>query len=240
MDDTTPPRDDVTVRNLRPDDLEALIALDAKVVGRRRDEFLKLKLRQTFADSGIAVSLAAEVDGRLVGFLLARVYYGEFGVTERVAALAPRFARIHADWFVRGGIRTFVTAEHRAKAVVCFQSCGTRRALAKTHRHLRALMVGHLRDEKDPRTYIPQTPVAETSTKQSGHIARTTSSDGSAACPSRQCQRKRASPASPFHSVCSATGATRIASRSPGSSPACFGSSTTRPVVRRIVSLSSC
>ncbi len=87
MDDTTPPRDDVTVRNLRPDDLEALIALDAKVVGRRRDEFLKLKLRQTFADSGIAVSLAAEVDGRLVGFLLARVYYGEFGVTERVAAL---------------------------------------------------------------------------------------------------------------------------------------------------------
>jgi ribosomal protein S18 acetylase RimI-like enzyme len=87
MHDPTPPRDDVTVRNLRPDDLEALIALDAKVVGRRRDEFLKLKLRQAFADSGIAVSLAAEVDRRVVGFLLARVYYGEFGVTERVAAL---------------------------------------------------------------------------------------------------------------------------------------------------------
>jgi 7-cyano-7-deazaguanine reductase len=32
-----------------------------------------------------------------------------------VAAIRPRFARIHADWFVRGGIRTFVTAEHRAK-----------------------------------------------------------------------------------------------------------------------------
>ena len=32
-----------------------------------------------------------------------------------VAAVAPRFARIHADWFVRGGIRTYVTAEHRAK-----------------------------------------------------------------------------------------------------------------------------
>jgi 7-cyano-7-deazaguanine reductase len=32
-----------------------------------------------------------------------------------VAATAPRFARIHADWFVRGGIRTYVTAEHRAK-----------------------------------------------------------------------------------------------------------------------------
>ena len=30
-----------------------------------------------------------------------------------VRAIAPRFVRIHADWFVRGGIRTFVTAEQR-------------------------------------------------------------------------------------------------------------------------------
>ena len=32
-----------------------------------------------------------------------------------VQAIRPRFARIHADWYVRGGIRTFVTAEHRRK-----------------------------------------------------------------------------------------------------------------------------
>jgi 7-cyano-7-deazaguanine reductase len=32
-----------------------------------------------------------------------------------VRAIAPRFVRIHADWFVRGGIRTFVTAEQRKK-----------------------------------------------------------------------------------------------------------------------------
>jgi 7-cyano-7-deazaguanine reductase len=32
-----------------------------------------------------------------------------------VKAIAPRFIRIHADWFVRGGIRTYVTAEHRKK-----------------------------------------------------------------------------------------------------------------------------
>ena len=32
-----------------------------------------------------------------------------------VAAIRPRFARIHADWFVRGGIRTYVTVEHRAR-----------------------------------------------------------------------------------------------------------------------------
>jgi putative glycosyltransferase (TIGR04348 family) len=47
-----------------------------------------------------------------------------------------------------------VPAAHRTKCVVCFQSTPARRALPKTTRHLRALMVGHLRDEKDPRTYL--------------------------------------------------------------------------------------
>ena len=32
-----------------------------------------------------------------------------------VAAIRPRFVRIHANWFVRGGIGTEVTAEHRKK-----------------------------------------------------------------------------------------------------------------------------
>jgi 7-cyano-7-deazaguanine reductase len=36
-------------------------------------------------------------------------------LSDLVAAMQPRFARIHADWFVRGGIRTYVTAEHRAR-----------------------------------------------------------------------------------------------------------------------------
>jgi 7-cyano-7-deazaguanine reductase len=36
-------------------------------------------------------------------------------VSDLVQAIAPRFVRLHADWFVRGGIRTFVTAEHRKK-----------------------------------------------------------------------------------------------------------------------------
>jgi 7-cyano-7-deazaguanine reductase len=36
-------------------------------------------------------------------------------LSDIVAAIAPRFVRIHADWFVRGGIRTFVTAEHRKR-----------------------------------------------------------------------------------------------------------------------------
>ena len=36
-------------------------------------------------------------------------------LSDLVAAISPRFVRIHADWFVRGGIRTYVTVEHRKK-----------------------------------------------------------------------------------------------------------------------------
>jgi 7-cyano-7-deazaguanine reductase len=36
-------------------------------------------------------------------------------VDDIVKAIQPRFVRLHADWFVRGGIRTFVAAEHRKK-----------------------------------------------------------------------------------------------------------------------------
>ncbi len=42
----------------------------------------------------------------------------------------------------------------RDKASVCLQSSPSRRTLPKTRRHLRALMVGHLREEKSPQTYF--------------------------------------------------------------------------------------
>ncbi len=77
----------IVVRNLRPKDLEAVIALDAKIIGRRRDEYFKLKLKQALSDTGVMISLAVEVKTAFAGYLLARVYYGEFGISERVAVL---------------------------------------------------------------------------------------------------------------------------------------------------------
>jgi ribosomal protein S18 acetylase RimI-like enzyme len=77
----------VLVRNLRTGDLEAVIALDARIVGRRREEYFRVKLQQSLAETGIKVSLAAERGGLFCGFLLARVYYGEFGTMEPVAVL---------------------------------------------------------------------------------------------------------------------------------------------------------
>lgn len=45
-------------------------------------------------------------------------------------------------------------ADLRFKTRVVLQSCAARQSLTKTQRHLRALMVGHLRDEKSPQTYF--------------------------------------------------------------------------------------
>jgi putative glycosyltransferase (TIGR04348 family) len=44
--------------------------------------------------------------------------------------------------------------EHQAKTRVIHQSTVTRQTLPKTPRHLRVVMVGHLREEKDPRTLM--------------------------------------------------------------------------------------
>jgi ribosomal protein S18 acetylase RimI-like enzyme len=90
----------IVVRNLRPEDLEAVTALDAKIVGRRRDEYFKSKLQQNLVETGIKVSLAAEVDEAFCGFLLARVHYGEFGRMEPVAVL-DTFG-VHPDFRQQG------------------------------------------------------------------------------------------------------------------------------------------
>jgi putative glycosyltransferase (TIGR04348 family) len=66
--------------------------------------------------------------------------------TQRSLALADRLIVLHES------APADVPAEHRGKCVVCFQSTGARRRLAKTGRHLRALAVGHLRAVKDPLT----------------------------------------------------------------------------------------
>lgn len=91
---------EITVRQLHPRDLAAVIALDARVSGREREEYFKLKLKQALSDTGIQVSLGAERDGLFVGFLLARVYYGEFGALEKVAVLDT--LAVHPDFTGRG------------------------------------------------------------------------------------------------------------------------------------------
>lgn len=77
----------LTIRPLRGNDLDAVVAIDRSVVGRPRIPFYERRLAHLEREPDAFVALAAERDGALAGFLLARLYEGEFGGDAPEAAL---------------------------------------------------------------------------------------------------------------------------------------------------------
>jgi len=100
METTLETSDRVVVRRLRPDDLQRVIGVDAKIVGRERSQFFAAVLERNLRDTGVQVSLAAELDGLFAGYLLARAWYGEFGTMEPYAVLES--FGVHPDWRGQG------------------------------------------------------------------------------------------------------------------------------------------
>lgn len=80
-------RDIIPVRSMREDDLSAVVRIDTRVTGRNRQSYYERKMQESLHESGIRVSLIAEVDGQIVGFVMARVDFGEFGQAEPEAVL---------------------------------------------------------------------------------------------------------------------------------------------------------
>ena len=117
--------------------------------GRPADAMLALHARRSAAS--IAAWAAQRPRKPLAVVLTGTDLYRDIrhdAAAQRSLALAERLVVLHE------GAPADVPAEHRAKCVVCFQSTAQRRTLPKTAHHLRALMVGHLRAEKDPATYF--------------------------------------------------------------------------------------
>ena len=79
--------DAVEVRTLTSADLDQVVRIDKEWTGRNRREYYQLKLKEAERDTGVKISLAALLDGQIAGFLLGRLYYGEFGRPEPVALL---------------------------------------------------------------------------------------------------------------------------------------------------------
>ena len=92
--------DELPVRSMTDRDLPAIVRLDRKITGRDRTAYLARKASEVLRQSGIRVSLVAEVEGQFAGFLMARVDFGDFGRTEPTAVLDtigvdPAYARRH-------------------------------------------------------------------------------------------------------------------------------------------------
>jgi len=62
----------VVVRELRPADLDAVVRIDGRLTGSPRPEYFQRKLDEAIRESGVRISLAAEIDGMFVGFLASR------------------------------------------------------------------------------------------------------------------------------------------------------------------------
>lgn len=77
----------VSVRRLRPDDLERTIAIDRAHTGRLRRRFFEKRLDAARKHPEDFIHVGATRDGALVGFAFARVREGEFGRDEPSAAL---------------------------------------------------------------------------------------------------------------------------------------------------------
>jgi GNAT superfamily N-acetyltransferase len=73
-------RTEISVRAVEPSDLDAIIRIDEKLSGQTRKEYWQRRL-DIAALRPPWMSLVAEMDGRLVGFLFGWVGESEFGIS---------------------------------------------------------------------------------------------------------------------------------------------------------------
>jgi len=80
-------RDKVMVRSLTQEDLDRVVGIDQKITGQNHRAFFQRKFQEVLFESGVRLSLVAEMEGMVVGFMMARVDFGEFGRTASEAVI---------------------------------------------------------------------------------------------------------------------------------------------------------
>ncbi|MEW6375588.1 MAG: GNAT family N-acetyltransferase [Thermodesulfobacteriota bacterium] len=91
------PLGNVKIRPLKKEDLEAIVEIDQKVLGDERRDYWERKLELMKTKSSF-VSLVAEVEGKVVGFILGDISGWEFGVPETIGwidtiGIAPEYQK---------------------------------------------------------------------------------------------------------------------------------------------------
>ena len=80
--------DNIVIRPVRKEDLPVLITIDEASVGEKRERYLEQKLEEALDKKWrMIASNVIEFDGEVVGFLIAEVITGEFGLPESVARI---------------------------------------------------------------------------------------------------------------------------------------------------------
>ncbi len=79
--------DQVPVRTMKQSDLRKIVSIDKAGTGQDRSEYYERKQYESLHETGVRVSLVAELEEYPVGFIMARVDFGEFGHTSSEAAM---------------------------------------------------------------------------------------------------------------------------------------------------------
>ena len=75
--------ENVKIRILRYEDLDAIVEIDQKVLGENRRNYWERKL-ELMKNKSSQISLVAELEGKVVAFILGDVSGWEFGVPETI------------------------------------------------------------------------------------------------------------------------------------------------------------
>jgi predicted N-acetyltransferase YhbS len=77
------PLENMKIRPLEKEDLEAIVEIDERVLGENRRSYWERKL-ELMNNKASQVSLVAEMEGKVVGFILGDVSGWEFGVPDTI------------------------------------------------------------------------------------------------------------------------------------------------------------
>ncbi|MEA3359067.1 MAG: GNAT family N-acetyltransferase [Thermodesulfobacteriota bacterium] len=79
----------IKIRLMKADDFDAVVVIDEKVLKASRPEYYELKFEMLFQSKDyLPASLVAEKeDGTVVGFVMGRIYMGEYGIFQGEATL---------------------------------------------------------------------------------------------------------------------------------------------------------
>ena len=94
-------RQEPKMRVMKRDDVDAVVAIDTLVSKQQRREYYLRKIESVVSNPhNINTSLVAELDGKIVGFIMGDVYFGEFGIPETSATIDT--IGVHPDFQNRG------------------------------------------------------------------------------------------------------------------------------------------
>ncbi len=80
-------RDRILIRSFKKEDLAAIVRIDGKITGREHPVYFAAKSREMLDETGVRVSVVAEEDDMVAGFIMARVDFGEFGKIDAEAVI---------------------------------------------------------------------------------------------------------------------------------------------------------